>query len=61
MLTYLCILADSIEKTDITLVTRHGQFTRLGSSSSREIVLAGILLELTLDEFVTGNTRIDPE
>jgi hypothetical protein len=59
--TYLCILADSIEKADITLVASHCQFTRLGCSGSREIVLASILLELTLDELVAGNTWIDPE
>lgn len=59
--TYLGVLADSVEETNITLVARNRQFTRLGCSSRREIVLAGILLELTLDQLVTGYTRIDSE
>jgi hypothetical protein len=59
--THLCILADGVKQADVTLVAGHYQFTRLGSGGSREIVLARVLLELTLDKLVAGYTRIDPE
>jgi len=58
---YLCILANSIKQSDITLVTCHCQFTRLGGSGSREVVLAGILLELRFDKLVSRDTRINSE
>lgn len=60
-MTHLCVLANSVKQTDISLVAGYYQFTRLGCGSSREIVLAGILLELTLDKLVTRYTGIDPE
>ena len=60
-MTHLCVLANSVKQTNISLVAGYYQFTRLGRSGSREIVFAGILLELTLDKLVAGHTRIDSE
>lgn len=59
--THLGILPNGVKQTDISLVARNSKFTRLGGSSCREIVLARILLELTLDKLVSGHTRIDSE
>lgn len=60
-MTHLCVLANSVKQTDISLVAGYYQFTRLGRGGSREIVLAGILLELTLDKLVAGYTGVNPE
>lgn len=57
----LCVLANGVKQSDITLVTGNGKPPRFGGCSSREVVLAGVLLELAVHKLVAGQTRVDAE
>jgi hypothetical protein len=57
----LGVLADGIKQPDVTLGTRNCQSTSGGRRDAGKRVLAGILLILTVDHFVTRNPRINTE
>ena len=57
----LCVLPDRIKQPDITLLTRHREFTRCRCRDAGELVLRDVLLELAVYHLRPGHAGIDAE
>jgi hypothetical protein len=58
---HLGVLADLVEKANVTLVAGDCQLSARSGRCSRKVILRSVLLELAFDKFVASDTRIDPE